>query len=93
MLLAVLVAGAGREGFLGPLNRRCDDLAAATAELVIGADSAQFWGAIPQPTKEVTVSAGTKLVFQWEEGHDVVRTTEDAWGNCVRHTPGGSNPL
>lgn len=59
------------------------DLAAATTERVIGVASSGFWSALSQATKEITVEVGTKLVFKWEGGHDVVVTGKDVWDSCV----------
>ena len=58
------------------------DLEAATTERVIGVASS-FWSALPQATKEITVEVGTKLVFKWKGGHDVVITGKDVWDTCV----------
>jgi len=65
------------------------DLAAATTERVIGAVSSGFWSAMPQATKEITVEVGTKLVFKWSGGHDLVFTGKDVWDTCG--LAGGSN--
>ena len=59
------------------------DLAAATTERVIGAASSGFWSAMPQATQEITVEVGTKLVFKWSGGHDLVITGKDVWDTCV----------
>ena len=59
------------------------DLEAATTERVIGVASSGFWSALPQATKEITVEVGTKLVFKWKDGHDVVITGKDVWDTCV----------
>ena len=59
------------------------DLEAATTERVIGVASSFFWSALPQATKEITVEVGTKLVFKWKGGHDVVITGKDVWDTCV----------
>ena len=76
-LLTVLVVGAEMTS-----SDLSSDISAATAELVIGAGSTMFWGAMPQPTLELTAHVGTKLVFKWGVGHDVVITSSDAWGKC-----------
>ena len=65
------------------LGTSAADLAAATTERVIGVASSGFWSALPQATKEITVEVGTKLVFKWSGGHDLVFTGKDVWDTCV----------
>ena len=57
------------------------DLAAATDTFEVGAGSPSGWGAMI--VEEATVSTGTKLVFKWSAGHNVVMTTADAWASCT----------
>ena len=57
------------------------DLAAATDSFEVGAGSPSGWGAMI--VEEATVSTGTKLVFKWSAGHNVVMTTADAWASCT----------
>ena len=81
MLAAAFVAGADMTS--SDLLTSTADLAAATTERVIGVASSGFWSALPQATKEITVEVGTKLVFKWDGGHDVVITGKDVWNSCV----------
>jgi hypothetical protein len=53
-----------------------------TTERVIGVASTAFWSAIPQATKEITVEAGTKLIFKWQSSNDLILVTKDAWDSC-----------
>ena len=81
MFAAAFVAGADMTS--SDLLTSTADLAAATTERVIGVASSDFWSALPQATKEITVEVGTKLVFKWAGGHDVVITGKDVWNSCV----------
>ena len=81
MFAAAFVAGADMTSSY--LLTSTADLAAATTERVIGVASSGFWSALPQATKEITVKVGTKLVFKWDGGHDVVITGKDVWNSCV----------
>tara|TARA_B100000795_G_C22619263_1_gene368191 strand:- start:78 stop:782 length:705 start_codon:yes stop_codon:yes gene_type:complete len=61
-------------------------LAGAPAFLTIGADPGSAWGgihALPKTSQEVTVGTGTKLVFKWSYGHNVVMTTAASYGACA----------
>ena len=79
VLLALLVAGAMRSP--SDLKAGAADLSAATTELVVGGGSAAGWGAMK--VEELTASTGTKLVFKWGNGHNVVMTSADAWSACT----------
>ena len=81
MYAAAFVAGAEMTS-RSDLLTSAADLEAATTERVIGVASS-FWSALPQATKEITVEVGTKLVFKWKGGHDVVITGKDVWDTCV----------
>lgn len=79
---AAFVAGADMAS--SDLKSGATDVAAATTELVVGASkgSTAGWGAMI--TEELTASVGTKLVFKWGDGHNVVMTDKDAWSACDR---------
>ena len=66
-------------------------LAGAPAFLTIGADPGSAWGgihALPKTSQEVTVGTGTKLVFKWSYGHNVVMTTAASYGTCALEAAG-----
>ena len=70
------------------LGTSAADLTAATTTRVIGvaADAGHlrsFWSARPSRPQEITVEVGTKLVFMWKGGYDVVITGKDVWDTCV----------
>ena len=81
LMLAAMVAGAERSS--SDLGTSAAELAAASTSRWIGVSRTNFWSAMPQPFKEMTVEVGTKLVFTWNGGHDVVIATKDAWDSCV----------
>ena len=66
------------------LGTSAADLAAATTERVVGVAGTGFWSALPQASQEITVEKGTKLIFKWSEGHDLVITSKDVWDSCGR---------
>ena len=76
VLLAVLVAGATKS--FSDLKTSAADLTAATTELAVGGGD---WGAFK--VEDLTASTGTKIVFNWAGGHNVVMTNEDAWTKCT----------
>ena len=77
--LSPWVAGATRSS--SDLKTGIADLAAATNSFEVGAGSSWGWGAMI--VEEATVPLGTKLVFKWSSGHNVVMTTADAWASCI----------
>ena len=79
-LLAVLVVGA--EQGRSSLSTTGASLTAATTELVIGAGHVELWGAMPQPIQELTATVGTKLVFEWLDGHDLIMPSFANYANC-----------
>lgn len=67
------------------LGTSAADLAAATTERVVGVAGTGFWSALPhQASQEITVEKGTKLIFKWSGGHDLVITSKDVWDSCGR---------
>ena len=79
VLLAVFVAGATKSS--SDLKTSAADLAAATTELEVGGGSTSGWGAFK--VEDLTASTGTKIVFKWGMGHNVVMTTEAAFTGCT----------
>ena len=80
LMLAAMVAGAERSS--SDLGTSATELTAAT-ERVIGVSTSGFWNAMPQAPQEITVEKGTKLVFKWNGGHDLVIATKDVFDSCV----------
>ena len=76
VLLAVLVAGATKS--FSDLKTSAADLTAATTELAVGGGD---WGAFK--VEDLTASTGTKIVFKWGMGHNVVMTNEAAFTDCT----------
>lgn len=79
-LLAVLVVGA--EQGRSSLSTTGASLAAATTELVIGAGTGALWGTMPQPVQELTATVGTKLVFEYSDGHDLIMPNSANYAGC-----------
>ena len=80
VLLAVWVAGATRQST--DLVTSPAGLAASTSSLVVGGGSASGWGAFK--VEDLTASTGTKIVFNWGMGHNVVMTNAAVWTACSR---------
>ena len=78
VLLAVWVAGATRQST--DLVTSGAGFDAATSSLVVGGGSASGWGAMK--VEDLTASTGTKIVFKWGNGHNVVMTNEAAFTDC-----------
>ena len=81
LMLAAMVAGAERSS--SDLGTSATELTAAPTERVIGVSTSGFWNAMPQAPQEITVEKGTKLVFKWNGGHDLVIATKDVFDSCV----------
>ena len=79
MPLAFLVAGATKSS--SDLKTSAADLTAATTELEVGGGSRSGWGAFK--VEDLTASTGTKIVFKWDMGHNVVMTSEAAFDGCT----------
>ena len=79
VLLAVWVAGATRQST--DLVTSGAGFDAATSSLVVGGGSASGWGAFK--VEDLTASTGTKIVFKWGMGHNVVMTSEAAYIDCT----------
>ena len=81
LMLAAMVAGAERSS--SDLGTSATELTAAPTERVIGVSRTDFWSAMPQASQEITVEKGTKLIFKWNGGHDLVIATKDVFDSCV----------
>ena len=79
VLLAVFVAGATKSS--SDLKTSAADLAAATTELEVGGGSTSGWGSFK--VEDLTASTGTKIVFKWGMGHNVVMTNKAAFDGCT----------
>ena len=78
VLLAAWVAGATRQNTdLVSSWPRIASEGNGNSLLVGGGD----WGAFK--VEDLTASTGTKIVFNWAGGHNVVMTNEDAWTKCT----------
>ena len=80
VLFAAWVAGATRQST--DLATSGAGFDAATKSLVVGGGSASGWGAMK--VEDLTASTGTKIVFNWAGGHNVVMTNAAAWTACSR---------
>ena len=83
VLLAVWVAGATRQStdlWVGTASEGLDSEGNGNS-LVVGGGSAAGWGAFK--VEDLTASTGTKIVFNWAGGHNVVMTTDATFTGCI----------